>query len=39
MERVGITAADRERIRRYLEKPPYSRDEDDLVPDTGDSTG
>lgn len=39
MDRVGITAADRERIRRYLEKPPHSRDENDLVPDTEASAG
>lgn len=33
MDDSKITPDDRERIRKYLEKPPHFRDADDLIPD------
>lgn len=31
---IGLTEADQERIRKYLDKPPHLRSLTDLVPDT-----
>ena len=33
MDSAGLTAADREQIREYLEKPAHARETDDLLPD------
>ena len=32
MDEMGITADDRDRIRRFLDKPPYQRTAEDLLP-------